>query len=74
MYLVTNRKVNVEINPQTRKSKTVTKTEAHVEYAEGAVEDILKRRAGGDDRVHKTRVFELEVSDDGEPSIGDEVS
>lgn len=44
--------------------------EAHVEEN---VEQQLELMALGDDRVAHLRIFELEIADDGTPSIGSEV-
>ncbi len=76
MHLVT--RINTKVDPDPENPGELTTIseldDCHVEERLDDVELMLKRVQAGDPRVKGVRIFELEVSDDGTPSIGAELT
>ena len=71
MHLVTNRRINAVIDPETKETKTTVISESHVETDD--VQAMLQLRSADDDRLKNMRVFPLEIDKFGKPTIGEEL-
>ena len=71
-HLVVVTSVTVDIDPETDKLVTVQQHDINLQSPE-EVELLLERITGGDTRVQAARVFSINVTKDGKPSIGAEV-
>lgn len=74
MHLVTRIKVITDLDDDGELVTEKTVDEAHVEDSTDDAELIVRRIKAGDHRVTGVRVFELNVDEDGMPSIGTELT
>ncbi len=74
VFIVTNRLTRAKVDEDSGATVAETKTEANIQEREADIKQILRLQGVGDDRVKATRIFELNVDDDGVPTIGAERS
>ncbi len=72
MFLVTTVRTRATLDEEGNAVSEST-PEASVSELQGDVDNILKLKAAGDDRVANTRAFALTVDENGRPTIGDEI-
>lgn len=73
MFLVTHTRTTVELHPETREALPTQKLEANIETTGRFINDMMKKRDAGDDRLRNTRIFRLQIDPEGAPTIGPEV-
>ncbi len=72
VYLVITSKTKRRIDPETNEPVSDTTYEANIEDNEAEVDRVLELKKDGDERLANTKVFRLQISPKGRPTVGAE--
>ena len=73
MYLITDTRTTTVTDEKTQKLKPHHVTEVNVQQSKAGVDVLLEKKRLGDNAAQNCRVFELELGEDGVPTVGKEL-